>query len=72
MDTQQLPCRIPVAYASANDFAPNTLRILARLGYDILSPEKFEELRSGPDGDPDRQPDLLIVDESRLLCPTKA
>ena len=51
MDTQQLPCRIPVAYASANDFAPNTLRILARLGYDILSPEKFEELRSGPDGD---------------------
>ena len=66
MDTQQLPCRIPVAYASANDFAANTLRILARLGYDILSPEKFEELRSGPDGDPDRQPDLFIVDESRL------
>jgi len=66
MDTQPLPCRTPVAYASADDFAENTIRILARLGYDILSPEKFEKVRGGSEGDPDRQPDVFIVDESRM------
>ena len=66
MNTQPLPCRTAVAYASAENFAENTIRILARLGYDIVSPERFEALRDGPGGDPDRQPDLFIVDESRL------
>lgn len=66
MDTQPLPSRTPVCYANASDFADNTIRILARLGYDILSPESFEMLRTGPDGDPSRKPDVFIVDESRL------
>lgn len=66
MDLQPLPSRQLVAYASADDFADNTIQILGRLGYDILSPERFEKLRSGPDGDPERRPDLLIVDEHRL------
>ena len=66
MDLQPLPCRKLVAYASADDFADNTIQILGRMGYDILSPERFEKLRSGPDGDPNRRPDLLLVDELRL------
>ncbi len=66
MEPQPLPSRRLVAYANPDDFADNTIQILGRMGYDILSPERFEKLRSGPDGDPDRQPDLLIVDELRL------
>lgn len=66
MDLQPLPCRRLVAYASADDFADNTIQILRRLGYDILSPERFEKLRTGSEGDPDRRPDLFIVDELRL------
>ena len=66
MDTQPLPSRTPVCYANPSDFADNTIRILARLGYDILSPEHFEMLRTGPDGDPSRRPDVFIVDETRL------
>ena len=66
MDTQPLPSRTPVRYANSSDFADNTIRILARLGYDILSPERFEMLRTGPNGDPSRRPDVFIVDEARL------
>ena len=66
MDLQPLPSRRLVAYASADDFADNTIQILRRLGYDILSPERFEKLRTGPEGDPERRPDLFIVDELRL------
>ena len=66
MDLQPQPCRHLVAYASVDDFADKTIQILDRLGYAILSPEKFEKLRTGSDVDPDRQPDLFIVDELRL------
>ena len=31
-----------------------------------MSPERFEKLRTGPEGDPDRRPDLFVVDEVRL------
>jgi len=66
MDLQPLPSRHIVTYASADDFAESTIQTLSRFGYEILSPERFEKLRSGPEGDPDRQPDLFIVDERRL------
>jgi len=66
MDTQPLPSRTPVCYANSSDFAENTIRILARLGYDIVSPERFEMLRIGPEGDPSRRPDVFLVDEARL------
>jgi hypothetical protein len=45
-------------------FADATIPILARLGYEILSPERFEKLVER--GDAERTPDLLIVDEHRL------
>ena len=63
MDLQPLPSRHLVAYANDDGFADNTVKILARVGYEILSPERFEKLRSR---DPDHQPDLLIGDEGRL------
>ncbi len=64
MDLQPLPSRQLVAYASADAFAEGTIAILARLGYEILSPEKFEKRLDR--GELDRQPDLLIVEERRL------
>jgi hypothetical protein len=63
MDLQPLPSRQLVAYADDGGFADNTVKILARLGYEILSPERFEKRKSR---DPDHEPDLLIVDEERL------
>jgi hypothetical protein len=68
MDLQPLPRRYLVAYASASGFAENTIVILSRLGYEILSPERFEKLRMSGDfeGEVDRPPDLLLVDERRL------
>jgi hypothetical protein len=66
MDLQPSTGRYLVAYASADDFADKTLQMLSRLGYEILSPERFEKWRSGPTGDPARRPDCFIVDERRL------
>lgn len=53
-----------MAYASAEAFADGTISILSRLGYEILSPERFEKLAERGDVAP--KPDLLIVDERRL------
>jgi hypothetical protein len=64
MDLQPLPSRHLVAYASADAFAEGTISILARLGYEIISPEKFEKLVEN--GEAGRVPDLLLVDERRL------
>ena len=64
MDLQPLPCRQLVAYASADAFADGTISILSRLGYEILSPEKFEKRLDR--GELERQPDLFIVEERRL------
>jgi hypothetical protein len=66
MDLHSLPRRYPVAYASPGDFAKNTIRILARLGYEILSPEGFEKVRGGVAGDTALRPDVFLVDEARL------
>lgn len=64
MDLQALPCRHLVAYADADAFADGTVPILSRLGYDIVSPEKFEKLVER--GGVPRRPDLLLVEERRL------
>ena len=68
MGLQSLPSRHLVAYSSADGFAENTIVILSRLGYEILSPERFKELRRSHDfeGDADQPPDLFLVDEHRL------
>jgi hypothetical protein len=44
MDSQPFTRRSLVAYASAHSFAAGTLSMLSRLGYNIVSPEKFEKL----------------------------
>ena len=67
MELHPLPCRTLVAHASADGFAEGTVSILSRLGYEILSPERFEKRRrEGDDGDAGHRPDLLLVEESRL------
>ena len=67
MDLHSLPSRTLVAHASSDGFAEGTLSILSRLGYEILSPERFEKRRREADeGDADHLPDLLLVAESRL------
>lgn len=68
MPPHSLPCRILVAYASADGFAEGTVPILARLGYEIVSPERFEKRRrrEGDEGDARHLPDLFLVDEARL------
>ncbi len=64
MGLQPLPRRHLVAYASADAFADGTLSILSRLGYEIVSPEKFE--KQVERGEVERRPDLYIVEERRL------
>lgn len=64
MDLQALPARHLVAYANADAFADGTVSILSRLGYEIVSPEKFEKLVER--GDVPIGPHLLLVEESRL------
>ena len=68
MDLQPLRSRYLVAYSSADGFAENTIVILSRLGYEIVSPERFEKLTRSDDfeGDPDQPPALFLVDEARL------
>lgn len=53
-----------VAYASADAFAPRTLSILSRLGYEIHSPDRFEKRVER--GELEGPPALLIVEERRL------
>jgi hypothetical protein len=69
MDLQPLPSRSLVAYAGADGFADNTISILARLGYEIVTPEGFEKRRRDGEcgsGDEGHQPDLFLVEERRL------
>ncbi|MBW2426705.1 MAG: PilZ domain-containing protein [Deltaproteobacteria bacterium] len=54
--------RLIVFHASKDAFAPKTPEILSRLGYEIVSPEDWEQ------GDrAEVRPDLLLIDERRLV-----
>jgi len=55
--------RTIVYHASRDALSPKTDVILNRLGYRLLLPEAFEELR---EGDSDLRPEMLLVDERRL------
>ena len=55
--------RTIVQHASRDALAPSTAMMLSRLGYRILMPEDFDEMR---EASPDLTPDLLLVDERRL------
>jgi hypothetical protein len=55
--------RTIVQHASRDALAPSTGKMLSRLGYRILMPEDFDEVRESR---PDLTPDLLLVDERQL------
>lgn len=58
------PTRTILVHASRDALGPMTDVILAKLGYAIVQPDSFEALRSE---NPDLRPDLLLVDERRLV-----
>lgn len=58
------PNRTIVLHASREALAPMTDVILAKLGYGIVDPGVFEQLRAER---PDALPDMLLVDERRLV-----
>lgn len=64
--------RTIVYHASEDALGAKTDVILSRLGYRMLVPEAFAELRAG--SDPDLRADLLVVDERRLeeVAPSEA
>jgi hypothetical protein len=65
MSLRVLPSRLLVAHARQEAFAPKTWSILGKLGYEILTPEQFENQPHVDNRDSVR-PDLRIVDERRL------
>jgi len=65
MSLQSLSRRTLVAYASPQAFVPRTAEILARLGYEILTPEAYEAHLLREDHE-SATPDLLIADERRI------
>jgi hypothetical protein len=65
MDLQAASTRTIVAHAHSEAFVNRTQSILARLGYQIFSPEEFAARSVTDELDPPR-PDLRIVDERRL------
>jgi hypothetical protein len=56
-----LPRRVLVAYAAPRAFAPSTVSLLSRLGYQILDPEAYAEQAAADD-----RPDAYLVDEREL------
>lgn len=65
MDSCALPRRSLVAYAQPRAFAPWSLRILAKLGYEIELAEEWEERRAAAPHETEL-PQLWIADERRL------
>lgn len=63
MTPRSFPRRRIVAFARRQAFAPWTLRILAKLGYEIYLADEIEDGREA--GDPG-DPDLWLADERRL------
>lgn len=68
-EMSELPEKLPwkrtiVCHAPAEALGPRTDVILSRLGYQLLSPEIFLELRTA---NPSLAADLLLVDERRLV-----
>ena len=61
--------RTIVQHASRDALAPSTGEMLSRLGYRILLPEDFDEMRESR---PDLTPDLLLVDASSISGPVYA
>ena len=55
--------RVVVSHAPAESYAPMAQVLLARLGYDVLTPEDFEALAEAEDWP---RPDVRIVDERQL------
>lgn len=62
--TATAPARTILFHASRDALGPMTDVILAKLGYTIVEPEAFEEMRGER---PDLRPDVLLVDERRLV-----
>ncbi|MFO0688976.1 MAG: PilZ domain-containing protein [Myxococcota bacterium] len=62
--TPTAPARTILLHASRDALGAMTDVILAKLGYAIVEPESFEVLRSES---PELRPDLLLVDERRLV-----
>jgi len=56
------PRHLVLVYARAHAFVPLTRTILSRLGYALLDPEDWRESPYWAE----REPELLVVDESRL------
>jgi len=56
--------RLIVYHASRDALGPKTCEILGRLGYQIVESEEYETRREAENG---LRPDLLLVDERRLV-----
>jgi hypothetical protein len=63
-DTPTKRSRLLLFHASRDALGPMTDVILAKLGYPIVMPESFQAMRLH---DPDLRPDMLLVDERRLV-----
>jgi len=61
----ELPHRLLVAHARPDAFATQTVTMMGRLGYQIVTIEDFEALDAQDDSESPR-PDLRLVDERRL------
>lgn len=59
----QTHSRIVVSHAPPESYAPMARALLQRLGYELLSPEEFEELAEAQQP---KRPDVRIVDERQL------
>jgi hypothetical protein len=65
MTLRPLPRKKLVAYAHRSSFAPWSLRILAKLGYEIQAAEEWEQQRASGHAET-APPDFWIADERRL------
>jgi len=63
-DTPTTPSRTILFHASRDALAPMTDVILAKLGYSIVVPDAFEQMRAESPG---LVADMLLVDERRLV-----